>query len=118
MSLATARNILIVLALAALVVAVPGGGTGAVVALQAASLVFLATIAWFASVMYRQHRATLYGLRDGRRAVLYFAVALATVTLTGTPILWQTSAGSVAWLVLLGASVYAVVSTVLAARRY
>jgi hypothetical protein len=118
MSLATARNILIILAVAALVVLIPGGGTGAHVALQAASLVFLATLGWFAMTMYRQHRLSLYGLGDRKRAILYAAIAVATLTLTGTSRLWSTSAGSVAWLVLIGAAVYAVVAIVWSARRY
>jgi hypothetical protein len=39
------------------------------------------------------------------------------VTLTATPQLWRTSAGSVAWLVLVGASVYAAGSVIWAARK-
>jgi hypothetical protein len=118
MSLATARNILIILALAALVVLIPGGGTGASVALQAVYLVFLATLGWFASIMYRQHRTTLYSLGDRRRAILYVALGVAVVVLTGTSKLWQSSAGSVAWLVLMGGAVYAVIAVVWTARRY
>jgi hypothetical protein len=116
MSLATARNILIILVVAALVVVVPGGGTGAHVALQAASLAFLATLGWFAMTMYRQHRLSLYSLGDRRRAILYAAVAVATLTLTGTKRLWSTSAGSVVWLLLIAAAVYAVVAIVWSAR--
>lgn len=118
MSLATARNIVIILVIAALVVLLPGGGTGASVALQAVYLLFLACLGWFASIMYRQHRATLYSLGDRRRAILYVAVGVAAVMLTGTSKLWQTSAGSVIWLVLLGAAVYAVIAVVWSARRY
>lgn len=117
MSLATARNILIILAIAALVVLLPGGGTGATVALQALYLVFLATIGWFAMVMYRQHRVTIYSLGDRRRAIVYGALAVLAVTLTGTSKMWNTSAGSVAWLVLVGLAVYAIVAIVWAARR-
>lgn len=118
MSLATVRNIVIILAIAALVALVPGGGTGATVALRAASLVFLVTLGWFAMVMYRQNRVSLYALGDARRAVLYGAVAVALLTLTATSRLWATAAGSVAWLVLLGAAVYAVIAVVWSARRY
>jgi hypothetical protein len=80
--------------------------------------VFLATLGWFAMTMYRQHRLSLYGLGDRKRAILYAAIAVATLTLTGTSRLWSTSAGSVAWLVLIGAAVYAVVAIVWSARRY
>ncbi|HEY1592047.1 MAG TPA: hypothetical protein VGF81_09665 [Solirubrobacteraceae bacterium] len=118
MSLATARNILIILAIAALVVLLPGGGTGASVALQALYLVFLATLGWFAMTMYRQHRTTLYSLGDRRRAILYAALVVAAVTLTGTSKLWQTGAGSVVWLVLIAGAVYAVAAIVWSARKY
>ncbi len=106
------------LVIAALVAVIPGGGKGATVALQAVSLTFLATLGWFASVSYRQHRATLYGLGDRRRALLYTALGVAAVTLTGTTRLWSTGAGSVAWLLLMGAAVYAVFAIFWSARKY
>lgn len=114
----TVRNILIIVVLAAIVVAVPGGGTAASVIIQAVSLAFLAAIAWFLRLMYRQYRFSLDSLGDRRRATLYGAVAVATLTLTATHRLWSSSAGSVAWLLLLGGCVYAAVAVVLAARRY
>jgi drug/metabolite transporter (DMT)-like permease len=118
MSLSTARNILIILVIAAIVVVVPGGGTGASVVIQAISLAFLACIGWVASIMYRQNRTALYALGDRRRAILYAALAVATLTLTATPRLWSTSGGSVAWLVLIGACAYGVFATVWSARKY
>ena len=39
-------------------------------------------------------------------------------TLTGTSRLWASSAGSVAWLLLMGACVYAVFAVVWSARKY
>jgi hypothetical protein len=114
----TLRNIVIVLAIAAVVAIVPGGGTGANVVTQAVSLAFLASLAWFASVMYRQHRISLYSLGDGRRAILYVAAGVAAVVLTGTHKLWSSPGGEVAWLVLLGAAIYAVFAIVWAARKY
>lgn len=118
MSRSAARNIAIILALAALVVLVPGGGTGAEVALQAASLAFMAVIGWFAVVSYRQNRVAIYSLGERRRAVIYGAVALAVLTLTGTPRLWSTSAGSIVWLILMGAAAYGIIATIWNARRY
>jgi hypothetical protein len=118
MSRTTARNILIIVVIAALVVAVPGGGTGATVVIQAVSLLFLACLGWIAMIMYRQYRTTLYSLGDRRRAMLYGALAVATLTLTATSRLWSTSAGSVAWLVLMGAAAYAAFAVVWSARKY
>lgn len=115
---ANVRNVLIVLAIAALVVLLPGGGSGAQVALQAVSLVFLASLGWFASLMYRQHRVELYSLGDRRRATLYAAATVAAVTLTATSRLWATSAGSLVWLALIGGAVYGVFAVVWSARKY
>jgi hypothetical protein len=118
MSLAAARNIAIILVIAAVVAIAPGGGAAANTVLQAASLLFLAVLAWFGSVMYRQHRSSLYSLGDRRRAILYAALAVATLTLSATPRLWNTSAGSVVWLILIGLCLYAVIAIAWAARRY
>lgn len=115
---ANVRNVAIVLVIAALVVLVPGGGTGASVAIQAVSLAFLGAIAWFASLMYRQHRNDLYSLGDGRRAAVYAALAVATLTLTATSRLRGTGAGSILWLALLAAAIYVVGTVVWSARRY
>lgn len=114
----TIRNISIVLVIALLVVVIPGGGTGAAVAQQAVYLAFLASLWWFGSLMYRQHRLTLYSLGDRRRAVLYVALAVAFLTLTGTARLWSTSAGTIAWCVLLVAAAYAVFAIIWSARQY
>ena len=112
------RNVVIVLALAAVVAIVPGGGTGANVVIQVVSLTFLASLAWIASVMYRQNRTALYSLGDSRRTALYGAVAVLAITLSGTPKLWASSAGSVAWLVLVGGAVYVGCAVVWSVRKY
>jgi hypothetical protein len=114
----TVRNVLIVLAIAAIVALVQGGVTAANVAIQAVSLVFLGTIVWFLSLTYRQYRTTLYGLGDGRRALLYVSLGVGTLTLTATSRLWASGAGSVAWLLLLAGSIYAVFAVVWSARKY
>jgi hypothetical protein len=112
------RNILIVAAIAALVVLIPGGGKGANVAIQAVSLAFLAAIGWVASLMYREHRTTLYALGDARRATLYIAVGVAALTLTATSRLWASPAGEIAWIALIAGAAYAVFQVVWSARKY
>jgi hypothetical protein len=116
--LLAARNIAIVLAIAALVVLVPGGGSGATFALQAVSLLFLAVIAWFGYVSYRQHRMGLYELGHKRRAVLYASTGLVVLTLTGASRLLATTPGRVVFLLLLIAAAYAAFVVVWSARRY
>ena len=113
-----ARNIAIVLVIAALVVLIPGGGTGASVAVQAVSLAFLGALAWVASRLYREHRVALYSLGDARRATLYGAIAVGALTLTATSRLWQTGTGEIVWFALMGGAAYAAFAVVWSARKY
>jgi hypothetical protein len=113
----TVRNVLIVVVIAAVVAFAPGGGTTAAVLVQAISLAFLGAVGWVASVIYRQHRTAIYSLGESRRASLYAAAAVLTITLTATKRLWASSLGGVAWLVLVGGAVYAGFSLIWAARR-
>jgi hypothetical protein len=113
------RNIAIILALAAVVVYAPGGGTASQIVIQAVSIAFLGTIAWFASILYRQHRVALYSLGDARRGGLYVAVGVAILTLSATTGLWNAGGGGLlVWLVLVGASVYTMIAILWAARSY
>ena len=114
----TVRNVLIIVLIAAVVAFAPGGGTGAAVIIQAVSLLFLGALAWLASIMYRQHRVALYSLGERRRAILYAAAAVLTITLTGTARMWAGgSLAQVAWLVLVGGAIYAGFAVIWAARR-
>ena len=116
-NLGTVRNVLVVLVIALVLVVIPGGGTAGSVVLSALSLGFLGALAWVGSIVYREHRDTLYLLGERRRAVLYGAVAVLAVTLAATGRLWSTNVGGVAWLLLIGASVYVGAMVVVSARR-
>ena len=111
------RNVAIIAAVAAAVVIIPGGGTGASVVTQTVSVVFLASVAWVASLLYREHRVALYSLGDRRRGVLYAAIGLVTLTLTATSRLWHTVSGRLAWFALIAVVVYAAAAVFVSARR-
>ena len=108
---------MIVLAIAALVVLLPGGGTAARTITQVVWLAFLGSTFWFAVMMYRQNRVAIYSLGDRWRAIVYVALGVAVFTLTASHRMWTSGAGKVAWVLLLAASVYAVTAVVVAHRR-
>jgi hypothetical protein len=115
---ATARNILIIVAIAAGVDLIPGGGAGAHTALQAVQIVFLGSIGWFAAMMYRQHRVDLFSLGDAKRAGLYVSAGVILVTLTASSRMTATGGGTLAFVVLLVASAYTIFAIVWSARQY
>lgn len=104
----TLVNVAVIVALAALVAFLPGGGVAADMFLWVLALAFWAALAWFVARLYRQYRDDVYGLGDRMRAVLYFSVGVAVVTVAATERLWETPAGLLAWFALVGASIYGV----------
>ena|ERR1700754_4152236 len=114
----TARNIVIVLALAAGVWLIPGGGRASDAILQALVIVMLGSLAFLAIRLYRERRSDLYGLGDRLRAVLYGCVALATFLLVAADRMWDTGAGVIAWFVLVGVAIYGVYYVFRVSREY
>jgi hypothetical protein len=113
---ANLRNVAIVLLLALVVAVVPGGGPAAQTAIQAVSLLFVATIGWFASLMYRQHRVSLHSLGDNRRAVLYVSAGALLLVLSG---LYRVSGAAAVVAVVVGvAAIYAIFAIIWSAREY
>ncbi len=113
-----ARNVAILLALAAVVMLAPGGGHASATILQALVVAMLASIAWFAVRLYRDHRTDIYGLGDRNRTLLYGSVGLATVTVTATGQLWETGPGTLVWFGLLGLAGYGAFFVFRASRQY
>lgn len=91
-----ARNIAIILALAAVIVAVPAGGDAAGLIGAILSLAIVALLAYFAGRFYRDHQLDLYGLGDVDRAILYVSLGVIVVILAASGRLTATAAGSVA----------------------
>ena len=102
------RNIGIVMVLAFGVAFLPAGGNIAEAVLTAITIGFLAAIAWTVYVLSRQNQLTLAALSDGRRAILYGAVGLIALLIAGSDEMFATGGGTLAWLLLLAASVAAI----------
>lgn len=94
--------------LAAVVAFVPAGGNAADAILTAITMSFLAAIAWAVFVLSRQQQLTLATLSDGRRAILYAALGLLALLIAGSDEMFSSGGGTLAWIVLLGASVAAI----------
>ena len=102
------RNAAIVLLLAALVAFAPAGGNVADVVLTLITMGFLTAIAWTGYVLSRENQLTLATLSDGRRAILYGALGLIVLLVAGTDELFDSGAGTVAWIMLFAGAVAAI----------
>lgn len=116
--MANARNVAIILALAAFVMLAPGGGDASSGVLEVLVIAMLGSIGWLAVRLYREHRTDIYGLGDRSRAILYGSAALAALTLTATDRLWSSGAGTVVWFALMALAVYGVYGVFRASRQY
>jgi hypothetical protein len=72
--LQTLRNVAIILALAAVVDFLPGGGAAAATVMAALTRIFMAALAWFVYRLYREQQLTLSTLTDLQKAGLFGAV--------------------------------------------
>jgi hypothetical protein len=96
------RNILIIVALALIVWLVPGGGTGSATIYNLLTILLTAGLLFFGYRLYMEHRATIFGLGDNQRALLYGSVAAAVVALLATNKLWNDGGlGALVWFALL-----------------
>ncbi|HEY5287983.1 MAG TPA: hypothetical protein VIJ50_12840 [Solirubrobacteraceae bacterium] len=109
-----ARNIAIILLIAAAVDFLPGGGRAANALAAALWIVFAAGFAFLGYRLYRERSVDLHSLGDRRRALLYGAIAVGYATIAAQSRMWQTSFGEFAWFALIGIAAY----TLLAVYRY
>jgi hypothetical protein len=113
-----ARNVAIILVIAAAVMILPGGGRAADLFGALLSIVFAGGLAFFAGRMYLERRIELYSLEDNDRAVLYGSVGLLVVGLTAASRLAATGLGTLALLVLFAASGFGLFRVYTAWRQY
>ena len=104
-----ARNVAIILVLAAAVAFIPGGGTTAAVAGAVLSTLILVALVVFAARLYRDHRLDLDMLGDRWRGLLYGAVGVIVLAMAARERLQdQGSGGTIVWIGLLAGSAYAI----------
>ena len=97
------RNVLIIVGLALVVWLVPGGGAGSSTIYNLLTIILTAGLLFFGYRLYMEHRATIFGLGDNQRAILYGAIAVATIALLATSKLWDEGGlGVLIWMGLLG----------------
>lgn len=102
-----ARNALIVVAIAAAVFALPGGGDAAAVVAGVLSTLITVALVAFAWRFYRERRLDIHSLGDAYRGAFYGALAAIVFALAGVGELLDTSAGTLAWFVIVGLAIWA-----------
>lgn len=113
-----ARNILIILLLAAGVAFLPNGGNFADAVITAVSMGFLAGIAWTVYRLTYGFRASLLSLPGSRRVILYSAFGVLVLMVAGAAKMTSTGPGTLAWILLIGASLVSIWQVVSEARGY
>lgn len=104
--LKTARNVAILLAIAAAVYFLPGGGRAANTFEAALWVAFGLGIGYLGLRLYREYRVSLHSLGDQYRGLLYGAIALAVFEYVARVRMWRTGVGELAWFVLGSLVVY------------
>jgi hypothetical protein len=114
------RNIAIILVLAVAVWKLPGGGTAAATISNVLSVAFLGGLFFLGYRTYMERRSTIFGLEDRQRALLYGALALLAFAIVATNHLWNDvgALGPLLWLLMLGASGWALYNVWRAYRTY
>lgn len=115
----TARNMAIILGLAALVTLLPGGVTARDTISNIISVLFLAGLGFFAYRMYMEQRTTLFDLPDQRRLLLYGSATTLAFALIATKRFWDTAGPAILlWFALIGVAAYGFAIVIRAWREY
>lgn len=106
-----ARNAAIIALLALALTVLPGGGNLATAIVTALSIVFLAAIALLAARLWRESSLTRDVMSDRQRVIFYGALGALALMVAGLDELLDSGGGTVAWLAIVGLSVYLLVTT-------
>ena len=115
----TARNVFILLVLAAAVWRLPGGAVGERTVSNLISIVFWGGLIFFMYRIYMERRTTLLGWDDRLRLRLYASIGVMMFAIVATARMFSLgSVGGLAWFVLLGLAVWGIFTALRAARSY
>jgi hypothetical protein len=104
-----ARNVAIILALAAVVAFVPGGGNASATVFAALWMSFLVAITFSIYVFSRQNSLTLASLADSARILLYGGFGLIVLLIAGQDEMFSHGPGlKLLWFMLIGVAVAAI----------
>ena len=103
---ATVRNVLIVLALALAVYAIPGGGDAAAFIRALLSILITASIVFIGWRVYRENRVAIFSL-GSYRGVLYAALGALVLMMAASARLFATAPGTLLWFAVVVAAAYA-----------
>lgn len=117
-TLKTARNVGIVLVIAAAVYFLPGGGRAASTFEAALITAFAIGIGYLGVRLYRENRVALYSLGDRYRGALYAAIALIVFAIAARARMWETGLGELIWFGLIGLVVYSLIAVYRHWRAY
>jgi hypothetical protein len=103
------RNILIIVGLALVVWLLPGGDEGSATVYNLLIVVLTAGLLFFGYRLYMEHRATIFGLGDRQRGLLYGAIGLAAIAIIATSRLWNEGGlGALIWFGLLSLAAWGI----------
>ncbi len=112
------RNIAIIVAIAAAVYFIPGGGRAASTFEAAVLVAFGVAVGYLGLRMYREYRIAIHSLGDRHRALLYGGVAVALFAWVARRHMWETGLGELAWFLLVAGVVYVALEVYRRARAY
>ena len=115
----TARNVAIIVALAALVSLAPGGLTASNTISNIISVLFLGGLGFFAYRMYMENRMMLFDMPDQRRLLLYGSATTLVFAFVATGRFWDTGGPLILlWFALIGVAAYGFAVVIRTWREY
>jgi hypothetical protein len=114
----TARNVAIVVAIAAAIYFIPGGGRVASTLAAALWTGFGVGVGYFGLFMYRERRVWAHGLGDRHRLILYGSLALGVFLWVAKARMRASEVGNPLWWVLVGCALYGLFLVYRQARAY